>query len=58
MKIQRVGAEVFHADRATDREMDGQTDMTKLIFALPNFANTLKIKEYITYILNSCIDVK
>jgi len=30
MKIHRVGAEIFHADR--------QTDMTKLIVAFQNFA--------------------
>jgi len=34
MKIRPVGAELFHAD--------GQTDMTKLIFAFRNFANTPK----------------
>jgi len=44
MKIHRVGAELFHADRATGREMDGQTDMTELIFAFRNFANTRKNK--------------
>jgi len=42
MKIHRMGAELFHADRATDRKMDGQTNMTKLIFAFRNFANTRK----------------
>jgi hypothetical protein len=42
MKIYRVGAELFHADRATDREMDGQKDMTKLTLAFRNFANTRK----------------
>jgi len=34
MKICPVGAERFHAD--------GQTDMTKLIVAFHNFANTSK----------------
>jgi len=34
MKISRVGAELFH--------VDGQTDMTKLIVALGNFANAPK----------------
>ena len=34
MKVRPVGAELFHAD--------GQTDMTKLIVALRNFANETK----------------
>jgi len=34
MKIRPVGAELFHAD--------GQTDMTKLTFAVPNIANSSK----------------
>jgi hypothetical protein len=36
MKIRLVGAELFHADRRTDR------DMTKLIAAFRNFANAPK----------------
>jgi hypothetical protein len=35
MKILPTGAELFHADR--------RTDMTKLIVALHNYANTPKI---------------
>jgi hypothetical protein len=35
MKIHPVGAELFHAT-------DGRTDMTKLIDAFGNFANTPK----------------
>jgi hypothetical protein len=35
MKIHPVGDELFHADRWTD----GQTNMTKLIFAFRNFTN-------------------
>jgi len=38
MKIPRVGAELFYAD--------GQTDMTKLIFAFPNFVKAPK-KNYL-----------
>ena len=38
MKIRPVGAELFHADVRTE----GQTDMTKLIFALRNFTNAPK----------------
>jgi len=34
MKIRRVGAELFHADR--------RTDMKNLIVAFQNFANALK----------------
>ena len=37
MKIRPVGPELFHAD--------AQTDMTKLIVALRNFANATKKKE-------------
>jgi len=36
MKIRLVGAELFHVDRRTDR------DMTKLIAAFRNFANAPK----------------
>jgi len=39
MKIRGVWAELFHADRQTDR----RTDMTKLIVLFRNFAKTLKI---------------
>jgi hypothetical protein len=38
MKIRPVVAELFHADGRTD----GQTDMTKLIVAILNFANAPK----------------
>jgi hypothetical protein len=37
-----VGAELFHADRRDDGRTDGQTDMTKLIVAFRNFADTSK----------------
>jgi len=40
LKILPVGAELFHADRGTDERTDGQTDMTKLIAAFRNFANS------------------
>jgi len=44
MKISRLGAKFFHAegeiDRQTDRQRDGQTDMTKLIAAFRNFAKS------------------
>ena len=40
MKIRRVRAELFHADRRVDRRAIGQTDMAKLMVALIcNFAN-------------------
>ena len=39
MKIISEGAELFHADR--------QTDMSKLIFAFPNYANAPKIILYL-----------
>jgi hypothetical protein len=42
MKIRPVEVELFHADRP-----DGQTDMTKLIVAVSNTANTPKQAELI-----------
>jgi Fe-S-cluster formation regulator IscX/YfhJ len=41
MKILQVRAELFRADRRTDR----QTDMTKLIVAFRNFAKSPKIDQ-------------
>ena len=38
MKIRTVGTELFHAER----EMDGRTDMTKLVVAFRNSANASK----------------
>ena len=38
MKILLVGAQLIHAAERTE----GQTDMTKIIFALRNFANATK----------------
>jgi hypothetical protein len=38
MKLRTVGAELFYADRCTDR----QTDMTKLVVFFRNFANAPK----------------
>ena len=31
--------ELFHVEKQTDRRMDRQTDITKLIVPLSNFAN-------------------
>jgi hypothetical protein len=46
MQIRPVGAESFHADG----RIDGQTDMTKLIFVFHNFANapkkSIKLRKY------------
>jgi hypothetical protein len=42
MKILPVGAELFHADSRTDRQVERQTDMTKLTVAFRNFANAPK----------------
>jgi len=44
MKVLTVGAELFRADRQTDRQQadrqaDKRTDMTKLIVAFRNFAS-------------------
>ena len=41
LKIRPEGAELFHADRGTDR----RTDMTKLILAFRNFANPPKKRD-------------
>jgi len=42
MKIRPLGAELFHADRWTDR----RTDMMKVIVIFCNFANALKITNF------------
>jgi len=42
MIIHPVGAELFHADRRTDGQTDGRTDMTKLVVVFRNFANESK----------------
>ena len=48
MIICRVGAELFHAERQTERQMDrrtdGRRDTAKLIVASRNFANVPKIE--------------
>jgi len=50
MKIHRMGAELFHADR--------QTDMTKLIVALRNFANAPKDQHVHVKIMWVCYVIK
>ena len=42
MKMRPVVAELFHTDRQTDRQMNSQADMMKLITHFPNFANAPK----------------
>ena len=42
MKIQPVGAELFHADRWVDGQTDRQTDMMKLIDTIHSFSNMPK----------------
>jgi len=42
MKVRRVGAELFRADRRRGGQTDGRTDMRKLMVAFCNFANALK----------------
>jgi len=39
MKILQVGAELFHADRQTDRQTEGRTDMPKPVVAFRKFSN-------------------
>ena len=49
MKIRPVRAELFHADRQTERDF-GRTDMTKLIVAFRNFANVYKsVSRYLVF---------
>jgi hypothetical protein len=47
MKIRPLEAELFHADRETDR----RTAMTKQIITFPNFANVPKMLEINSNIL-------
>ena len=42
MKIRPVGTELFHAKGRTDGRTDEQTEITKLIVGLRNFANSPK----------------
>jgi hypothetical protein len=48
VKIKLVTAEMFHADRQTDGQMnkwtDRQTDMTKLILTYCNISNATKTR--------------
>jgi hypothetical protein len=44
MKMRSVGAELFHADEQTDK------DMTKLIFAFRNFANSPKNSMFMCFV--------
>jgi hypothetical protein len=39
MKIRPLGAELFHADGRTDGLTEEQTDITKVMAAVRNFAN-------------------
>jgi hypothetical protein len=48
MKICPIGAEVLNADGRTDGQRDGETDMTKLMFAFYNFVNAPKNKIYLS----------
>jgi hypothetical protein len=67
LKIRLVGAELFHADGRTDRQIDRQrdrqTDMAKLVVAFRNFANAPENQYqsqhsylYYTIVSNSLID--
>jgi len=51
MKICPVGAELFYADGW----IDGQTDMTKLIVAFCNFANTPKFFLNVEIFVLTCL---
>ena len=47
MKNRPFGAELLHAGGRKDRQTDRQTDMTKLIVAIRNFAKEPKnVKEW------------
>jgi hypothetical protein len=58
MKVRSVGAELFYADGRTDKQKErgteGQTDMTKLIVAFRNFANTPKGVPNIKFNVKQC----
>jgi hypothetical protein len=43
MKIRPVRSELFRAEGRTDRQTEGQTDMTKLTLTFRNFANVPEI---------------
>jgi hypothetical protein len=44
MKIRLFRAELFRADRQTDKQADGQTDIMMLVVAFLNFAKAPKKK--------------
>ena len=46
MKIREVTAELLQAERQSDREMDRQRSMTKLIAAFRKFSKALKNENY------------
>jgi len=59
MKILPVAAEMFHADRRTDKQMEGRTDgrtdrHEKAIRPFLNFANAPKNYWVVCNILKSC----
>jgi hypothetical protein len=54
VKMRPVGAELFHADGRRNGRTDTQTDMTKLIVAFRNFANSPKNS---TLLLRKCVCV-
>jgi hypothetical protein len=56
MKIRLVEAELFHADR----QMDGQINVSKLMVAFRNFSNATKMPStqlHIYYLAHSCNDM-
>ena len=55
MKIQMVGARLFHVDAWTDGWTDGQTDMTKLLVTSHNYANVPKTKTHFNFLCVSCL---
>jgi hypothetical protein len=48
MELWQVGAELFHTAGQTHSQTDRQTDMTKLIVAMRNFAKAAKSENRIT----------
>jgi hypothetical protein len=55
MKIRPVGTELFHADRQTDRQTEGQTDMTRTIVAFRNFASAPKKNRHSVPRVHLCV---
>ena len=60
MKKCPVGAELFYTDRQTDRQMNSQVDMMKLIIHFCNFLNAPKhyiFKLVVNFSINDSLEI-